>query len=167
MSSAAAGSETGPGTAHELPLKQPPLEQQQEVVVAPAELQAPAPAPVSVVVAAAQVPAPVSVVTIVISQPEEVAPEPKAVAQASPALLEVGDGSAMAALAAAKEAELARCDSFDEQCRYTVGAGFSCCYCETMDVWLDPVQEICELRTEEGIGKVCARVFSRFVWLLR
>ncbi|XP_047093249.1 uncharacterized protein LOC124705591 [Lolium rigidum] len=118
MSSAAAGSETGPGTDHELPMQQqpPPQQQQQhEVVLAMAELQAPAPA--SVVVAAAEVPAPVSVVTIVISQPEEVAPEPKAVAQASRAPLEVGDDVAMAALAAAKEAELTRSDSFDEQCR--------------------------------------------------
>ncbi|XP_047093277.1 uncharacterized protein LOC124705614 isoform X2 [Lolium rigidum] len=117
MSSGAAGSETGPGTDHELPMHHPPPQQQQqhEVVLAVAELQAPAPA--SVVVAAAEVPAPVSVVTIVISQPEEVAPEPKAVAQASRAPLEAGDDVAMAALAAAKEAELARSDSFDEQCR--------------------------------------------------
>jgi hypothetical protein len=123
MSSAAAGSETGPGTDHDLPTQQPPpLQQQQEVVLAVAELQAPAPA--SVVVAAAEVPAPVSVVTIVISQPDEVAPEPKAVAQASRAPLEAGDDVAMAALAAAKEAELARSDSFDEQCRYAVGSEF-------------------------------------------
>jgi hypothetical protein len=125
MSSAAAGSETGPGTDHELPMQPPPpppQQQQQEVVLAVAELQAPAPA--SVVVAAAEVPAPVSVVTIVISQPDEVAPEPKAVAQASRAPLEAGDDVAMAALAAAKEAELARSDSFDEQCRYTVSSEF-------------------------------------------
>uniref|UniRef100_A0ACD5TJC3 Uncharacterized protein n=1 Tax=Avena sativa TaxID=4498 RepID=A0ACD5TJC3_AVESA len=121
MSSAVAGSETGPpgpspGTAQELPMQQPPPQQQQEeVVVAAAEVQPPA--PVSVVVAAAEVPAPVSVLTIVISQPEEVTPESKAVAQASPAPLEIGDDSAMAALAAAKEAELTRSDSFDEQCR--------------------------------------------------
>ncbi|KAM0907129.1 hypothetical protein ACQ4PT_016320 [Festuca glaucescens] len=47
MSSAAAGSETGPGpspgTDHELHMQQPPPLQQQEVVLAVAELQAPAP----------------------------------------------------------------------------------------------------------------------------
>ncbi|CAM0956765.1 unnamed protein product [Alopecurus aequalis] len=115
MSSAAAGSETGPspGMAQQLPTQQPPP--QQEVVVAVAEVQTPAPG--SVVVPAAEVPAPVSVLTIVISQPEEVVPEPKGVPQASPSPPEVGDDSAIAALAAAKEAELARSDSFDEQCR--------------------------------------------------
>lgn len=85
------------------------------VVVAAAEM--PSPAPVSVVVAAAEVPAHGEVVTIVISHPEEVALEPKGVAPDSPAPLEPGGDSAMAAVAAAKEAELARSDSFDEQCR--------------------------------------------------
>uniref|UniRef100_A0ACD5TNX3 Uncharacterized protein n=1 Tax=Avena sativa TaxID=4498 RepID=A0ACD5TNX3_AVESA len=122
MSSAAAGSETGPpgpspSTADELPMQQPPPppQEEEEVVVAAAEAQAPVPVPVAV--ATAEVPAPVSVLTIVISRPEEVTPESKAIAQASPAPLETGDDSAMAALAAAKEAELTRSDSFDEQCR--------------------------------------------------
>ncbi|KQJ97140.1 uncharacterized protein LOC100845411 isoform X2 [Brachypodium distachyon] len=123
MSSAASGS--GPGTAHE-----PAMQQLQEVVLAAAEAPSPAPgsvvvaaaempspAPVSVVVAAAEVPAHGEVVTIVISHPEEVALEPKGVAPDSPAPLEPGGDSAMAAVAAAKEAELARSDSFDEQCR--------------------------------------------------
>uniref|UniRef100_A0A452YGD3 RING-CH-type domain-containing protein n=1 Tax=Aegilops tauschii subsp. strangulata TaxID=200361 RepID=A0A452YGD3_AEGTS len=129
MSSAAARSESGagPATAHELAMQQPP--QQQEVVAAAAEVQAPPPG--SVVVAAAEVPAPVvvataevpaqapgAVLTIVISKPEEEeAREQKGVAPASLPPLEVGDASAMVAVAAAKEAELARSDSFDEQCR--------------------------------------------------
>lgn len=125
MSSAAAGSESGPGTAtaHELAMQQPP--QQQEVVAAGAEVQAPSPG--SVVVAAAEVPAPVTaevpahapgaVLTIVISKPEDEAREQKGVAPASLPPLEAGDASAMVAVAAAKEAELARSDSFDEQCR--------------------------------------------------
>lgn len=129
MSSAAARSESGagPATAHELAMQQPP--QQQEVVAAAAEVQAPPPG--SVVVAAVEVPAPVvvataevpaqvpgAVLTIVISKPEEEeAREQKGVAPASLPPLEVGDASAMVAVAAAKEAELARSDSFDEQCR--------------------------------------------------
>ncbi|VAH04430.1 unnamed protein product [Triticum turgidum subsp. durum] len=133
MSSAAARSESGagPATAHELAMQQPPQQppQQQEVVAAAAEVQAPPPG--SVVVAAAEVPAPVvvataevpaqapgAVLTIVISKPEEEeAREQKGVAPASLPPLEVGDASAMVAVAAAKEAELARSDSFDEQCR--------------------------------------------------
>ncbi|XBJ09028.1 hypothetical protein VPH35_014185 [Triticum aestivum] len=114
MSSAAARSESGagPATAHELAMQQPP--QQQEVVAAAAEVPAP------VVVATAEVPAqaPGAVLTIVISKPEEEeAREQKGVAPASLPPLEVGDASAMVAVAAAKEAELARSDSFDEQCR--------------------------------------------------
>ncbi|XP_044971119.1 E3 ubiquitin-protein ligase MARCHF9 isoform X2 [Hordeum vulgare subsp. vulgare] len=128
MSSAAAGSESGPGpcTAHEPAMQQPP--QQQEVVAAAAEVQAPSPG--SVVVAAAEVPAPLvvataevpaqapgAVLTIVISKLEDEARQQKGVAPASLPPLEVGDDSDMVAVAAAKEAELARSDSFDEQCR--------------------------------------------------
>ncbi|KAF0929482.1 hypothetical protein E2562_021580 [Oryza meyeriana var. granulata] len=48
--------------------------------------------------------------------PEEAA-EPKGVAPASPSPVEARDGRAKVAAAAVKEAELARTDSFDEQCR--------------------------------------------------
>lgn len=182
MSSAAARSESGagPATAHELAMQQPP--QQQEVVAAAAEVQAPPPG--SVVVAAAEVPAPVvvataevpaqapgAVLTIVISKPEEEeAREQKGVAPASLPPLEVGDASAMVAVAAAKEAELARSDSFDEQCRYTVGGGSRPSSCETSDVSSDPAQianqggnrkRLCgscvRFRTDHFVGKLSAR----------
>ncbi|XP_062200420.1 uncharacterized protein LOC133903086 isoform X1 [Phragmites australis] len=109
MSSGADGSEPGPRPGTE-PGRKLPLQ------------QAPAPAPQHEVAAAeAEAPA----VTIVISRPgEEVqAPEAKGVALDSPP--ETGHGKATAAsvsvtaLAASKEGELARSDSFDdyEQCR--------------------------------------------------
>ncbi|KAL5229997.1 hypothetical protein ABZP36_028773 [Zizania latifolia] len=64
---------------------------------------------------ATAVEAPAAVVTIVISQQEEAA-EPKGLSPASPTPVEAGDDRSKAT-AAAKEAELTRLDSFDEQCR--------------------------------------------------
>uniref|UniRef100_A0A0E0R0G8 RING-CH-type domain-containing protein n=1 Tax=Oryza rufipogon TaxID=4529 RepID=A0A0E0R0G8_ORYRU len=88
---AAAGSEPGPG--------EQPGPRGEEVVVGAA--------------AAAAAEAGAGAVTIVISQPEEAA-EPKGAAAASPPPVVAG---AKVAAAAVKEAELARTDSFDEQCR--------------------------------------------------
>lgn len=115
MSSGADGSEPGPGPDPRPgpePDREPPL--------------APAPAPQQEVVALqAEAPAPAPAVTIVISRPgEEVqAPDAKGVSPApSPQACE-GKATvasvSLTAAAAAKEAELARSDSFDdyEQCR--------------------------------------------------
>ncbi|CAN6310761.1 unnamed protein product [Urochloa humidicola] len=121
MSSGADGSAPGPALEsgpvpepdREPPLPQapapapPPQQQQQEVVIA-LQMEAPAPA-----------------VTIVISRPgEEVqAPDAKGVSPASSPQADGGKAMAasvsVTAAAAAKEAELARSDSFDdyEQCR--------------------------------------------------
>jgi hypothetical protein len=117
MSSGADGSDpsTGlvPGTIPELPDREPPL------------LQAPSPAPQQEAVAS-QTEAPVPAVTIVISRPAEEVQTPDAKRGSPPCSPPAGDGKATAtsvsltASAAAKEAELARSDSFDdyEQCRY-------------------------------------------------
>ncbi|KAG8092006.1 hypothetical protein GUJ93_ZPchr0012g18936 [Zizania palustris] len=104
MSSGADGSEPGPGPG---PGAGAGAGQQPAPRTAEQEVVAVVVASPSEVAAAA--------VTIVISQQEEAA-EPKGVAPASPAPVEAGDDRAKAA-AAAKEAELARSDSFDEQCR--------------------------------------------------
>uniref|UniRef100_A0A0E0M8V7 RING-CH-type domain-containing protein n=1 Tax=Oryza punctata TaxID=4537 RepID=A0A0E0M8V7_ORYPU len=93
----------GPGQA-DVGAEQPAPLADEEVVVAPAAA------------AAAEAGAGAGVVTIVISQPEEAA-EPKGAAAASLPHVEAGDGGAKVAAAAVKEAELARTDSFDEQCR--------------------------------------------------
>ncbi|XP_006662449.2 E3 ubiquitin-protein ligase MARCHF11 isoform X1 [Oryza brachyantha] len=107
--SSAAGSEPGPcpGTTSvggERPSPRAAEEEEVVVVVASAAAAAEEAAP------------PAGVVTVVISQPEEGA-EPKGVAPASLAPVGAGDGGAKVAAAAVKEAELARTDSFDEQCR--------------------------------------------------
>ncbi|CAD6205363.1 unnamed protein product [Miscanthus lutarioriparius] len=113
MSSGADGSDPstglGPGTIPEPADREPPL------------LQAPSPAPQQEAVAS-QTEAPVPVVTIVISRPREEEVQTPAAKGGSP---QAGDGKAMAASVsltastAAKEAELARSDIFDdyEQCR--------------------------------------------------
>ncbi|XP_066374229.1 uncharacterized protein [Miscanthus floridulus] len=117
MSSGADGSDPstglGPGTIPEPADREPPL------------LQAPSPAPQQEAVAS-QTEAPVPVVTIVISRPGEEEVQTPAAKGGSPACSpQAGDGKAMAASvsltasAAAKEADLARSDIFDdyEQCR--------------------------------------------------
>ncbi|XP_066374228.1 uncharacterized protein [Miscanthus floridulus] len=119
MSSGADGSDPstglGPGTIPEPADREPPL------------LQAPSPAPQQEAVAS-QTEAPVPVVTIVISRPGEEEVQTPAAKGGSPACSpQAGDGKAMAASvsltasAAAKEADLARSDIFDdyEQCRAT------------------------------------------------
>ena len=118
MSSGADGSDPstglGPGTIPEPADREPPL------------LQAPSPAPQQEAVAS-QTEAPVPVITIVISRPGEEEVQTPAAKGGSPACSpQAGDGKAMAASvsltasAAAKEAELARSDIFDdyEQCMY-------------------------------------------------
>ncbi|XP_052134382.1 uncharacterized protein LOC127752971 [Oryza glaberrima] len=97
----AAGSEPGPGPGRADVGGEQPGPQAEEVVV------------VATAAAAAEAGAGAGAVTIVISQPEEAA-EPKGAAAASPPPVEAG---AKVAAAAVKEAELARTDSFDEQCR--------------------------------------------------
>uniref|UniRef100_A0A0E0BBT8 RING-CH-type domain-containing protein n=1 Tax=Oryza glumipatula TaxID=40148 RepID=A0A0E0BBT8_9ORYZ len=97
----AAGSEPGPGPGRADVGGEQPGPQAEEVVV------------VTTAAAAAEAGAGAGAVTIVISQPEEAA-EPKGAAAASPPPVEAG---AKVAAAAVKEAELARTDSFDEQCR--------------------------------------------------
>ncbi|KAK3157800.1 hypothetical protein QOZ80_2AG0128180 [Eleusine coracana subsp. coracana] len=110
MSSGADGSEPGPGpgpATEPEKARDPPLQQ-------PPQLE----------VAAAEAPAPAPTVTIVISRPgeEDQVTEPKGGSPPSP---KPGDGKpkeasvSLTAAAAAKEAELARTDSFDdyEQCR--------------------------------------------------
>jgi len=118
MSSGADGSDPstglGPGTIPEPADRELPL------------LQAPSPAPQQEAVAS-QTEAPVPVVTIVISRPGEEEVQTPAAKGGSPACSpQAGGGKAMAASvsltasAAAKEAELARSDIFDdyEQCMY-------------------------------------------------
>ncbi|CAN6310759.1 unnamed protein product [Urochloa humidicola] len=109
MSSGADGSAPGPALeSGPAPAPAPPPQQQQQEVVIALQMEAPAPA-----------------VTIVISRPgEEVqAPDAKGVSPASSPQADGGKAMAasvsVTAAAAAKEAELARSDSFDdyEQCR--------------------------------------------------
>ncbi|KAF0929484.1 hypothetical protein E2562_021580 [Oryza meyeriana var. granulata] len=105
MSSGAAGAGSEPSAGPAGVEAEQTAEEQEEVVV------------VAAAAAAAEEAAPAAgVVTLVISQPEEAA-EPKGVAPASPSPVEARDGRAKVAAAAVKEAELARTDSFDEQCR--------------------------------------------------
>ena len=115
MSSGADGS--APGSALD-PTPGPELNRE------PPVLQAPEPAPQQEVVAL-QTEAPMPAVTIVISQPgdELQAPDAKGVSPASSPQAGCGKATAasvsVTAAVAAKEAELARSDSFDdyEQCR--------------------------------------------------
>ncbi|ONM05696.1 RING/U-box superfamily protein [Zea mays] len=123
MSSGADGSDPitglGPSTIPEPPDREPP------------HLQSPSPA-AQQEVAASQAETPVPAVTIVISRPGEEVQTPDAMGGSPACSTQAGDGKATAtsvsltASAAAKEAELARSDSFDdyEQCRYSVGVGF-------------------------------------------
>ncbi|ONM05694.1 RING/U-box superfamily protein [Zea mays] len=116
MSSGADGSDPitglGPSTIPEPPDREPP------------HLQSPSPA-AQQEVAASQAETPVPAVTIVISRPGEEVQTPDAMGGSPACSTQAGDGKATAtsvsltASAAAKEAELARSDSFDdyEQCR--------------------------------------------------